>query len=245
MQHGGHITKDLLGPRGVPVGGGGVPFENRVLALNPFRWYPLTDAVGSATAIEKITGLTYAVTNVTFGSPALHHNRTCAYFNGAAYINVTEAAFYAGFNKTEYTFVCWVKRDPAVTWADGNLRTFFVVATGTPGFHGTNIRKNNNNEFRFERSTSVSDFVQGAGLSGDTAVQIAGTVSVTANEMKGYIDAQQVGSTDDIDGTWDAGSARFSLIGAGNTTIFLMSGFISDVLVFNRALSQSELASLL
>ena len=25
MQHGGHITKDLLGPRGVPVGGGGGP----------------------------------------------------------------------------------------------------------------------------------------------------------------------------------------------------------------------------
>lgn len=26
MQHGGHITKDLLGPRGVPVGEGGPAF---------------------------------------------------------------------------------------------------------------------------------------------------------------------------------------------------------------------------
>jgi len=26
MQHGGHITKDLLGPRGVPVGGDDIPY---------------------------------------------------------------------------------------------------------------------------------------------------------------------------------------------------------------------------
>ena len=98
MQHGGHITKDLLGPRGAPVGGGGggidvTTFTQALgdeLILNggmeagdpPTSWTARNDATLSSVADERTGGA---------GSKSINIERNGSNFPGA-YQTVTSTA---------------------------------------------------------------------------------------------------------------------------------------------------------
>ena len=87
MQHGGHITKDLLGPRGAPVGGGGAVDYHTYIeeTIAPLLWLRFQETSGNAANSGSLGG-EGTVSACTQGEAGAFADSEAYTFNGATSI---------------------------------------------------------------------------------------------------------------------------------------------------------------
>lgn len=226
---------------------GGLTYQQRILALSPWAYWPLDDAAGSTSAREVVNGWAFTTLGgVTFGTAGISAGATAATLAGSGVgfqFPFGTAAFANNFPKTEGALLWWMKVATAV-WESGataGVWTFQPESANTIYIE----KKSANNQFQFHRrgnSTSVSQIVAESRTTWLCSVQ---TWSVAANELRGYFNGTQVTLTHDNVYAWPAiALTANSYLGSGYNGTNRLAGQLAHAAIFNRALTPAEILAL-
>jgi hypothetical protein len=164
------------------------------------------------------------------------------YFDGANdYVNIFSAPLASYLSGTLGTLGIWCKLNGS--WA------------GTTRYHAIRFLADANNYVYIEKSGTVNQWKFALNSGGAIAQVLDATayslgsawfLSVltwdkAANELKGYVNNAQVGTTQAIAGTW-AGSATTALIGAATLTpVYVWDGWLAHAFILNRVAALAEI----
>lgn len=236
---------------GSPLKGVSQTYAEKVLALGPFAYWILNEAAGPVAADSSGNGYNGTYVATTLGQPGIGDGNTCPFFDGTNdAVNIYSAALSAAFNPVAAlgSALAWAKVNAAAVWSDGVTR--YVLALLDLTFNtAIYIRKSNApiNQLR-----GIYDYA-GAGLAAANYLTtttgwfaIALTWSVAASELKLYFGGTQQGGTQALPAGWGNGlHANNTLIGANNIApLGPWHGWIAHVSLWNKVLTQPEIASL-
>jgi hypothetical protein len=226
-------------------------YRYTVLGTQPdalLAYWSLGDASGLVA--EDISGNNRdgAYTAITLGQTGIGDGSTAAGFDGStSYLNAYSAALAAVFTGGEFTISLWFKVANAGVWTDTTNRRLLT------------LQVDSNNRILLQKTTTANQlnwFYQAGGTSKSVSkttttptgwVQMAVSVSKTANEMKPYYNGVQEGITQTGLGTF-AGSlaATTTAIGSSNSNgpVAVWNGSLAHVAVWNVALTGTEVAYL-
>jgi hypothetical protein len=232
-----------LAVMGAPVGGGGVSYQSRVLALSPIRYWPLDDAAGSAIARELVAADNGTPANVTFGVAGIGDGKTAASFDGSSSnINIYSAALNAAFNGNNGSLLVWASVD---VWAEGAGRraAWLSNAAGTSSVAHT---KWTDNRLRGSYTAGGTETkVIHSALTTTALVHMAITWNRTTNEFKYFVSGAQSGTTQTTSGTFEGPLANnVCNIGSYNGGAQFWRGDIAHVALFNVDLTPTQIADL-
>lgn len=209
MQHGGHITKDLLGPRGVPVGGGGgdagLAFANRLVdTYGASEVWRLTDITTGTTIPAHVS----AARNGTFFgwdlqnvSGPIANDPLLAPLSGAGdYGNLYSANGSTGladiFNGTTGSIMMFVKAQ-ATLWTSGLAHRPFNIAVNDAN-RVFAVKTATNNELKFWYIAGGTQKTIIISLSSTDWLQIGCSWDKNAGatgEFKAFVNGTQQGDT--------------------------------------------------
>ena len=232
----------------------GKSYAQRILNTQPaslIALWGLGEASGTTAANAEGTTArdgTY-LNGVTLNAATFSDGTPAPSFDGSDDgVNVYSSSISSAFNHDEGTQFCWLKVSGAGVWSDGVTRYLM------------NFRLDFNNRIYMDKTGGLNalQFVYLAGgvligvtvpdAAGSTGwIPIAMTWSKAADEMKGYINGVQVGTTQTGLPTW-AGSGLASsntCLAALNTTgANSWNGYMKYATVWNKPLTASEIAAL-
>lgn len=229
------------------------PKRDAVTSRTPERiggligWWPMGELSGTVSADFSREYNNGAYTGVTLGEAGIGDGRTCPLFDGANdYNNVYSEALNTDFNNAEITLAVWLKVSGAGVWTDGTNRYAVRIAADANNEIGIFRSSANNRIDLFYGAGGTIDRVNVTDLSSTGWLHFAVTVSVSANELKGYQDGAQVGTTQGTLGTWSGAlSSTRCVIGAAITTPTLVwDGTLAHALLYNRVLPAADIAKL-
>lgn len=228
---------------------GAPSLEAQILATEPIAYWPLSDTVGSSTAVELVNGLICTASNVTFGVDSGISGRTAASFNGStSVIDVSPTALTAFFNGSAGTLLAYVNISNAV-WTDTATR--IIAHFGVTSQNRVYIEKAGTPSYRFNWNyiaNNVTDSVSTTIGSGfvDTWVAVALTWDFAADEMFAYFEGLQSGTEQNGLGEWQDGTLVNTLCAIGglrsSSPALQFSGVARDVALWDRALAPTEIA---
>jgi len=218
-----------------------------LFGVNSVEYRPLYDNVGSATAIDLITGSGGTATDITFGATGIGDGKTAASFNGtSSLIDVYSAYLNTNFNKDEFSLSVYFKVAAAGTWTDGAARVVFRIYSDASNYIQV-YRGTTNNEINFDfkfAGTLVNKKFLSVSPTG--WVNIGVTCSKSNNRLRWYIDgtqrwADQVGFS-----SWaNALLSTRCCLGSADVTVSLpWSGSLAHWVVANREASATEMEKL-
>lgn len=221
------MTHNRLGRRfqrrlDVPVwlerGPQGLAYSDKVLALNPIRYYPFWDDVGAALAEELIAGDDATYNGPTLGQPGIGDGNTAASFDGTNdNVDYVTAPFDAVFDGTLGSFASWCQVSGAGVWADGTQRVLIRARVdGTTYFFLE--KRAAANTFRWVRNAQTDFRSVSRAMSDTNWFHIGLSWSDADDFARAYFNGVQEGAdmvhTDDWVGALDSTT---SAIGAQNT----------------------------
>ncbi len=148
----------------------------------------------------------------------------------------------AAFDGAECTLVVWIKVTDASVWTDGARHVGIMIYVN--GFNLMRIRSETVNglvSWRREGSNSASN-VSKSGVSDTGWICVGMTVSESADELKGWWNGVQEGSTQTGLGTW-VGTPGTIRIGSSGSGAF-WDGSVALVGLWDAALSDAKMLSL-
>ncbi len=204
-----------------------------------------------ATTTTGVTGTSYQQVTYTFTAPVGCASIAVFLWNptaGIAYFDdvSVRSASGSGFSGSEGTLLCWAKVANAGVWADGAGR--YVAGVHASGGSARIERTTTANQLRYTYTTSTTNhLIPITSLSGRVDwIPVAMTWSKSADQVKAYADGIQVGSTSTGLGV-PTGSLTSNEcnIGAYRTTpASVWSGYLGPTILYNYALSATEIAAL-
>lgn len=201
----------------------------------------------SVTEVPPLVGL--PTNGVTLGSTANGHLTNAYTFDGTNdNVNIYSSSLNSSFNPDEGTLVAWAKVSGSGVWTDGTPTRYIANIQSVFATNQINIQKNGNNNLRFTYAAggTFKEINQGS-LSSTNWYQVVLTWSKTADELKAYINGNQVDSTQTGLGTWTGNLTSTDVtIGSYNTTGTTnpWSGLINDVRLYDRALTADEIKAM-
>ena len=223
-------------------------YHRKVLSIpGSVAYWPLWDSSGTV-AREILSSYDGVYTNTpTLGAAGIGDGNNAVSFDGTnEFVNIYSAGLNGAFNGQEFTIGLWAKAAASTLWTD----SAFHITCGI-GVNGSNqillYKVSANNTFRFYYAAGGTVKSVDLIASPTTYQFYAITVSKSANQVKAYINGVQTGATQTGLGTW-AGSLNSALCGiaVANTSTATQTwyGSIAHTLIYNRALSATEIASL-
>jgi len=213
-------------------------YDTTISGLAPVAWWKLNDPNGSQT-VQDYSGNNYTGTvasGVSLGQNPLMANNTSALFPGSSYISTT--ANPSGLNN--FTFACWVN-------LQGNTQSYGRLFSNdyTQGDNkGVDISISPTGQFITVLGNGSSYVISAT----QTLVPINGphfvVSTLNGSSLHHYVDGQLDYYSNTFTGTIASGVYGF-MIGAcpsGPSSYF--NGDISEVAIFNYALSQSQISNL-
>ncbi len=227
-------------------------YSQKVIDTSPIAYWILGEAAG-AIAVDQIDSPAQdgAYTGVTLGQPGIGDGNTAPLFDGANdFVNIHSAALVAAFDGQEGTLAIWGRVSGVGVWADGISRT--LIQLRVDGGNRIRIIKNIGvNQIRYDYSAAgVNEIITQAGVTTVDWWMGAITWSLSAGingEVKAYFNGVQEGATSVALGVFVGNiiNGRTN-IGADNTAgpSNIFDGFAGHGIVWDRPLTQPELASL-
>ena len=220
-------------------------FAAKVLSHAPYAYWPLDEAAGSVVhcLVDPANNGTY--TGVTLANDATGPFGTAApFFDGANdYAIANSAALIAAFDGTEGSMMVWAKVANAGVWTDTVSReTLYLVTDGNNFIQsrkdgGANLQRN-----RYRAGGIVS--AANTACSNTAWVQWVLTWSLSADEMKAFINGAQWGATQTGLGTW-AGALGAVYIGASSAAPGnVYHGWLAHAALWDRALPAAAILDL-
>lgn len=220
----------------------------RLFGSSIVGYWPMWESSGSVSADISGRGHNGAYTGVDLNQPGIGDRRTCPLFDGVNdYNNIYSAGLNTDMNKDEGTIASWCKVAGAGVWTDATARHF-----ATFEIDGANVirlrRGATNNAIECGRVVGgVNKNVTDTGLAGTLAwFHVAMTWSVSANELKAYINGSQVGSTQTTIPTLVGGLApTLTCLGSRNQTpLNPWSGYLAHAILLNRPATAAEVLAM-
>jgi hypothetical protein len=221
-------------------------YISKVKALGPIAYWPMSEKSGSVA--YDITGYSRhgAYTGVDLGQPGIGGGETCPYFDGINdYCNVQTASLASAFSGSTGTISAWFRVANAGVWTDSTRRE--IAAFGTNASNLVNLRRwTTNNRFLMTYlaggvSSQVDTTVMGGRID---FIHVGFTWNKPADEVKGFIDGNQIGATINGLGNW-AGALGASVIGAASVVpVSAWLGYISHVALWNLVLTPDTMKAL-
>lgn len=231
----------------VTVMGGGQTYEQRVLALSPYAYWPLNEAAGATTALDLVGGYnSTALSGVTFGAAGIGDGNTAATFDGdsATGITLPHATLTSVFAKNEGSLVMWLKTDAAAL-TDGVRRYIMYFFGSTAGGQMIPAKETTNNTAFYHRSGSNVSIKEYFTQASSDWICFAQTWSVSGNALKGFVNGAQVGSTQANIQAWTASPVLANVyLGRGGSVGAAWKGGIAHFALFSRVLTTDELLAL-
>lgn len=216
----------------------------RVQITHPIAYWPLNEDSGTTAYDRSGNAYNGAHSNVTLGQTGIGDGNICPLYvpASASLTNLYSAGFAGAFNGQEGTVAQWLKVANAGVWTDGGVRI------------GIRLYIDGDNRLAFAKTATnnIFQFLYGAGgitrtveitTSRTDWFHAALTWSLSANQVKAYINGIRTGTTQAV-GTW-AGTphSSYTLIGAGKSdgSGSLWSGWVAHAAYWNRPLTPSEI----
>ncbi len=161
-------------------------------------------------------------------------------------VNIYSSGMNSAFNGSEGSASFWLKPSSSGIWTDSTARyPLYLYADANNNIYVAKLTTNNTLQFYYSAGGTVKT-VNTTVLGGTTAwSHVILTWSKSADQMKVFINGQQIGTTQTGLGTW-AGSldTTHNTIGATNTAgSNPWSGSIDEVKLYNFALTQDQVNS--
>ncbi len=178
-------------------------------------YWPLSDLAGSVAVDESGNGRNGAYTNAIPGAVGVD-GRSAGSFDGTGdVVSVFSSALAGAFNASEGTLAGWAQVSGSGVWTDATNR--YIGFLSVDGSNQIYIRKGTtNNQVAFVYLAGGTSKSFGATLSPTVYFHVAITWSVSVDQMKGYINGVQAGSTQTALGTW-SGTLATATIGSSST----------------------------
>ena len=239
-----------VGPGRALVGGGGT-YNDLVMGTQPIAYWPQSESSGLTAYCLTNPAMNGTYTGVTlandltgpFGTPA-------PYFDGLNdYCDIGNATFRAAFQAAaeagEFSVMSWGKVNAGAVWTDGAERNLVRVLVDANNFIYQRKAVGNNRMEHDYNGAGTFDRVANTPYSNTAWFCTITTVSDSADEMKGYWDAAQVGGTQAGIGLW-AGlpNAGQTVIGAATVVPgSVWHGWIGPVAVWPYVLPQAVVST--
>lgn len=226
-------------------------YSDKVLSYSPIAYWPLWETTGLVPHCLVDSAQDGSYIGVNLGFDGIGDDNSCPYFDGVNdYGNCYSVTFRNAFTPSLFTIILWGKLYSGTQWTDGNIHTYMRFEANGNNFVRMYKGANNRNDWVYN-ANAVTDAVTKSLLTTTGWFFMAMTVSLAADEMKGYyFDAlnpfAQVGATQNGLGTWVGTlSPSLTLIGALSTVpVSVLNGYMAHVVVFNRVLTATELQDL-
>jgi hypothetical protein len=241
--------RDIIGTPAVPAH----PYlPEATLLPGMIAWWPLDEHSGTSVHSEISGGvggtLGAGAAAPTLAAAGIGDGRSAMSFDGGDYVDVYSAALAAAFNGAKGSLLIWARITDAAVWADATSREMVYLAVD--GNNDINIRKDanaNTVEFIY-RAGGTAEVVDDTSLAASTDWFLAAmTWDKSADQVKCYLNAAQVGATQTGLGTW-AGTlaSTLSLLGARSTVpANPHKGLLQHPIVFaGRVLTEAEIAAI-
>ncbi len=219
----------------------------KLLTIQPaslIALWPMTETGGSVAEDKSTERNDGAYTGVTLNNSTFKNGRPVGLWDGTNdFNNVYSAGFDADFDGDDFTIAIWAKVSSAAVWTDGASRHMMFIKTDVAGNRAYVNKRTGNNALEVARfGNSVNKSAVLTGQSTTDWFHFAITYDGTADELKFWIDAVQVGGTKTLNGAWaGALSATEVTIGA-NSTIpgSVWDGFLAYAAIWKVALTPAE-----
>lgn len=225
------------------VSSGVQTYQQRVLALGPIAYWPLSEPVGTSGAgsVKDASGNNRngTPTAVTFGVTGIGDGNTAASFDGStSWIDVFGVSYAAAWNGAENSVMLWAK---IAAWSGSHFLTRPAYA-------------DSNNYISFSFFNTSWNIESKAGGTSKTITSATGspagwfhaclTFSLSNNRFRLYVNGSKVGSDVTGIGTW-SGAPTQAIVGAANTTpILVANGSLAHCAIFNKELTPAQVLSL-
>ncbi len=199
----------------------------------------------SVTEVSPLVGLPTNGVVIATASGANGHLTNAYSFDGTNdNVNLYSTDLNSTFNPSEGTLVAWAKVANAGAWTDGLTRNIVKIALDNNNRIEI-YKRSSNNQIAALYSAGGTTINPQTSFSSTGWFQVAMTWSKSDNSAKFYINAAQQDNTSGL-GTWDGNLASTTVaIGSSNSAGSTpWSGLINDVRLYNRALTDTEIANL-
>lgn len=239
------IVFDRLADERRRAGGAAAAFTPAALP-GLIGFWRMAEPSGSVSLDSSPEGNNGAYTGVTLGAAGIGDGHTAASFDGTtSFNNIYSAGLAADFTPSEFTLALWAKVSGAGVWTDGvSRRLAILTADASNRVFFTKSATNNTLSFNYLAGATNTNL--SVTLSDTAYVHVALTVSKAADAAILYVNGVQSGVTQTGLGVWvGALASTLCCLGAGSTVpVNIYSGFLANGLLYNRALTATEIASL-
>jgi hypothetical protein len=217
-------------------------FLRQLLGLSPLAYWPLDEASGSTCNDRSGNGRNGTYSNVTLAQSG-QNGRTSASFNGTnSKDDVYSAGLSAAFPTTEGTLLLWAKVSGAGVWTDATTRGAFRATSTDGASYITMRRPTDNNLLQLDYYAGAVNKRVSISTSTTAWFHLALSWSVLNDQVIAYYNGIQYGATLTALGTW-TNAINVAFIGCSTATpAQVWSGYLQDVILFNRPLSALEVA---
>ncbi len=231
-----------------------VPYDERILALNPIAFWGLDDTAGIV-AVEKVNGGawngTYTNTDgITLNEPGIGDGNPSTLFNRLNNENgnvaIASAGLSAGYDGDEGTIGMWVKPYNAGTWESGNGSRFFSIQVDFNDRLVLEITGNPSNELRFMREannvmTQTEDRPYSSLMWQHWMGRWSRSLDTQDLLLNGVSVLEQPTSQDWTGGALDPDVTRIGSFNAAGTAE--MDGWLAKAVIFDRRITDIEALS--
>ncbi len=236
----------LVGTQRALLGGGKLSYIDKVLKLSPIAYWPLNETGGVTAVCQVNSAQNGTYINATLADGTAPDGSPCPRFDGATdFVNIWSTVFRDAFDANSGTLVIWSMVFNAGVWTDAANR--YLCRLGADGNNYVYFLKTNVNDLSTYRHRRSGTSSQAANIASPTDWICRALVwNKTANELKAYEDAVQVGGTQTMANVWVGNLANNqTVLGAdniGGTSSY--NGWLAHAICFNSPLAQVALTDL-
>ena len=182
--------------------------------------------------------------SVVATSPNGIRGLTAPYFDGTNdFVNIYSAALAAAFNGAEGTLLTWARVSGAGVWTDGMFRNIITIDADASNYLRFYRSSVNNVISLYYKAATVAESISVTGLPDNGWMQLGLTWNKAADEVKGYKNGAQIGTTQTTLGEWaGAPAATTTVIGAATTApTGVWSGLIGPTALLNYAATPAQI----
>jgi hypothetical protein len=237
--------------KGTPVGGGD-SYISKILGMERndlIGYWPMNEKLGTisdnAQGISARDGVYSSDVSGWPVTTGIGDGNTAPTFSGDDAVDVGTASIYSDINGDVGTLFCWVSMANVGVWTDGITRHLVGIAEQADDEWIRCYKQSGNNNFTFEyKAGGTLETITVGGQNWINWRTVAITWSSALDEVKGYFNGIQAGSTQLGLGSW-SGTLDFFTIGdfrAGWGTPH--NGRLAHVAIWTKALSAAQLVTL-